>query len=314
MRFLPVFGAGQEHNLGRMLLGVSVLTRLSVLLLLITFAGWTEYSNLKLGYNNSRLVELSDGKAMRWFYEASDAFLGIFGEPEEVVKTNGGMTWSIRVMGVPFTDPTAATSLLIKNRNWPLGFALGLIIPVGLALVFGRVFCSYVCPASLLFFTINRVRRLLSFFFYFPSLKVPRGVAWGLFAGGLAVALWFGHGIWAFLLPYFAVGQTLFAAVAFGTLSATVLSIIVFALADLTLGSFFTCRNLCPTGRILGKLGARSLVSVRRDADRCVDSCQSCTLICPLQADPKIDDTQDCSLCGECLIVCPTKCLTVGTQ
>ena len=291
---------------------LSVLTRLGVLLLLITFAAWTEYSNLKLGYNNPRLVELSDGKAARMFYEASDTFLGWFGPPEEVVKTNAGMTWSIRVMGVPFTDPTAAASVLVKHRAWDLSFALGLIAPVGLALMFGRVFCAYICPASLMFFTISRVRRLLSSLFYFPELSLPRGFSWGVFVGGLALALWMGHGIWAFLLPYFSVGQSLFSAVAFGTLSFALIGIAAFALADLTLGDFFTCRYLCPTGRILGTLGARSLVSVRRNASECLTACNSCTLICPLKADPKTDKTQDCSLCGECLIACPTQCLDVG--
>jgi ferredoxin-type protein NapH len=283
-------------------------------LLLVLLAMWTEYLNLKVGYNNARLVELSQGKAMRVFYEYSDAFFSVFGDPLEVAQTNAGMTWSIRLFGVPFTDPIAGLSLLAKDHRWPLGFALGLIIPLGLAATLGRVFCAYLCPASLLFFLIARVRRLLGRFFYFPNLPMSRGLAWGVLVGGLLAAVLYGHGVWVFILPYFALGQTVFHGLAFGTLSVAVGALILFALADLLLGYQFVCRHVCPTGRLLGWIGRKPLVTIQRDAPNCVESCHSCQQICPLGANPKIDQTTDCSLCGECLTICPSQCLTVGIK
>jgi ferredoxin-type protein NapH len=303
-----------ERNIrtGRRLMGLSVVTRVMVLVMLCTFAMWTEYSNLKLGYNNPRLVELASGPVVRTFYEASDGFLGLFGDPAEVVRRNGGMTWSVRVMGVPFTDPMAALSLLAKDHRLPLGFAAGLVLPLGLALVFGRVFCSYICPASLMFFAINRFRRLASRYFYFPEGPSPRPVAWGVLAGGLVMAVLYGHGVWVFILPYFAIGQTIFGAVAFGVLSVAAGSLVFFALVDLAMGDSYTCRTFCPTGRLLGLLGRKAPVSVRRDAPRCLDGCNACTSICHLRVSPRLDETRDCSLCGECLVACPTACLSVG--
>ena len=222
------------------------------------------------------------------------------------------MTWSIRVFGIPFTDPVAALSVASRNGRLPIEMALGLLIPVSIALLFGRVFCSYVCPASLLFFTIARLRRRLRHVFYFPELTAPRGLAWGVLVGGLIAAWITGHGIWTLLLPYFGIGQTLFHALAFGTLSLAVGGVIVFALIDLCLGRHFTCRFLCPTGRLLGACGHKSAVRIRRDADACLEKCTNCITICPLQVKPKHDETIDCSLCGECLIVCPGKCLSIG--
>jgi ferredoxin-type protein NapH len=290
----------------------SVVTRAGVLVLLCLLALWTEYLNLKVGYNSARLVELSDGPAMRRFYEISDAFFSTFGDPVETAQKNAGMTWSIRLGGIPFTDPVAALSVLARKHSLPLGFALGLVAPLGLALLFGRVFCSYICPASLLFFAIARIRRLLSRFFLFPDITLNRGLAWGVLCGGLVAAVLWGHGLWSLVLPYFSIGQTIFHGLAFGTLSITVVSVAVFCLADLLFGYQFTCRNLCPTGRLLGTIGSRSLVTVRRDSSACLDSCTACGDICPLKAFPKKDDTRDCSLCGECLVICPGNCLSVG--
>ncbi|MDH3582663.1 MAG: 4Fe-4S binding protein [Phycisphaerae bacterium] len=310
---------------GRVLLVLSLLTRVGVLLLLCLLAMWTDYLNLKQGYNNPRLVELASGKTARVFYEYSDAFFSTFGDPMQVAQSSGGMPWSLRVMGVPFTDPVAALSVAARDHHWELGFALGLIVPLGLALIFGRVFCSYVCPASLLFFTTARIRRLLEKFFWLPDVRVNRGAAWGILFGGLLAVVLFGYGIWTLLLPYFAIGQTIFHSIAFetraaavsagaGILTATIGAIVVFSLLDLLLGRQFTCRYLCPTGRLLGFIGRRSVLSVRRDASRCLSGCHSCNQICPLGVKPKIDESVDCSLCGECMIICPTQCLSVGVK
>ncbi len=293
---------------------LSIFTRFSVIGLLCTLAMLTEYNNLKLAYNLPRLVELSSGKSMRVFYEFMDSFLAHFGDPGEVAQRNGGMTWSIRLMGVPFTDPVAALSVMAKSRRWELGFALGLVLPLGMALVFGRIFCSYLCPASLLFFAIARFRGILGKFLYFPEISLSRGFAWGLLFGGLAGAVWLGHGIWSLALPYFALGQTLFQGIAFGTLSISLGSLIVFSILDLCLGRQFTCRYVCPTGRLLGFIGRKSIISISREATQCLTSCQSCIDVCPMKINPKLDETVDCSLCGECLVICPTNCLSIGLR
>ncbi len=299
---------------GKGLLVLSLFTRTGVLALLCFLAFSTEYANLKMGHNNARLVELSAGKPMRIAYEWTEKFLSLFGEPEEVVRTSGGMTWSIRVLGMPFTDPIAALSLLAKHHRWTWSIALGLIAPLTIAFFFGRVFCAYICPASLAFFVTSRIRSLLEKFFYFPDIRLHHGVAWGVLAGGLVVMLLFGHGIWTLILPYFAMGQTIFQAIAFGTLSVAAASLGLFLLVDVLLGKQFTCRYLCPTGRLLGWIGARQAVTIRRDAAHCLESCRSCADVCPLSVNPKVDETRDCSVCGECVTICPTQCLSIGRE
>jgi ferredoxin-type protein NapH len=299
---------------GRSLLALSIFTRTGVIALLCFLAFLTNYHNLKRGYNLPRLVELSEGKGMRIFYEKTDAFFSTFGDPAEEAQKNAGMTWSIRLGGVPFTDPIAALSVLVKSHRWELGFALGLIIPLSLALLFGRVFCSYICPASLMFFAISRVRRLLLKFFWLPEFTLNRGFCWGILVGGLITAVWIGHGVWTFILPYFALGQTLFHGIAYGALSFSLGSIIVFSLLDLIMGKQFTCRYVCPTGRLLGAVGTKSVFSLKRDASTCIDACTSCIDVCPMKVAPKFDETLDCSMCGECLTICPSQCLSIGLR
>ena len=304
----------KDRWVGRVLPIASVASRFAVLLLLFFLALMTDYVNLKQGYNNARLVELSEGKNIRRFYQGTDAVFSRIGEPLQVAQSNGGMTWSIRILGVPFTDPVAAASVLASHGRWTRDLAIGLLIPLSIMLVFGRVFCAYVCPASLLFFTIGRVRRYLKRWLLLPEFQPNRALAWGILAGGLTTAMIVGHGIWTLLLPYLAIGQVIFSGVAFGTLSVCAAAIATFATIDLVMGQQFTCRHLCPTGRLIGVVGARPLVSVRRDAEACISACTSCADVCPLQVSPKLDQTRDCSLCGECIAICPAKCLSVGLK
>ncbi|MEE2658501.1 MAG: 4Fe-4S binding protein [Candidatus Latescibacterota bacterium] len=303
--------AGLPPGMG-LLLG-SIATRLGVVILLCCLALWTEYLNLKVGYGNTRLVELAAGPAWRSFFEASDALFSALGDPVQMAEQTGGMTWSIRLLGVPFTDPVALLSLLPADPTPAAGFALGAIIPMGIAVTLGRVFCGYVCPASLLFFAIGRLRRRLGGLLLFPELSLGRGFAWGVLVAGIALTAAIGHGVWTLLLPYFAMGQTIFHGIAFGTLSASMVALAVFALLDLLAGYQFTCRNLCPTGRLLGALGSRAPISVRRDPTRCVHHCHACEEVCPFAVSPRLDETRDCSMCGACLVICPSRCLRVGT-
>lgn len=82
---------------GRSLLVLSIITRTGVMAILCFLALLTSYHNLKRSHNNPRLVEPSEGKAMRVFYEKTDAFFTIFGDPAEEAQKSGGMTWSIRL-------------------------------------------------------------------------------------------------------------------------------------------------------------------------------------------------------------------------
>ncbi len=296
-------------------------SRLFVLGLMCLTAVWSEYLNLKVGYNNARLVDLAHGPWVRRFYDASDWFFGQFGDPLEIAQSSGGMVWSSTILGLPLTDPVAGLSVAVNGGPMPGTFLLGLVIPVGVALLLGRVFCAGVCPASLVFFVTSRVRRLLRRWFYLPNLKPGRGFAWGILVGGLLLSTQYGHGIWTLILPYFAMGQALFHSIAFqdaidpnfiGIVKMAGSAFILLVLGDLLLGDHFVCRYVCPTGRLLGAIGRGARFRVKREAAACLESCNSCTQICPIGADPKVDNLVDCSLCGECLSACPSQCLTVG--
>lgn len=299
------------RKLGIRLMIVSVVTRLGVLLLLLFLSWLPTYINFKIGYNSARLVELSDGKLIGLLYRITDFFYSLFPNPVSVAQSSGGMTWSIRVFGVPFTDPIAFLSVLVKHHSLALGFALGVVIPVLIAFLLGRVFCAYICPASLVFFVTSRVRNFLLKYLYLPNFSLPRSFAYGILVSGLVLAIWIGHSVWGFLLPYLTVGKSIFMGMTAGVLSFSMISFVLFILLDVFAGKQFTCRYVCPTGRLLGDIGRKSRVQIQRNKNACIQKCHACEEVCPMGIRPKQDETVDCSLCGECMVICPTECLDI---
>ena len=74
----------------------------------------------------------------------------------------------------------------------------------------------------------------------------------------------------------------------------------------------FFCRNLCPTGALLGLLSARGLLRVGGGDDTC-NTCRHCAAICRMGA---IDETRNismsrCNLCLECIPACPRQIINV---
>jgi len=304
----------KKLSTGKKLLYLSLGSRVFVLLLISFIASMGTFLNYRLGYNSARLVSLSSGPIAGALYSILDGITSLFGKPQAILQTTSGMTWSIHVLGIPFTDPIAALSILIKHNSFEMGFLLGLIIPLGLAAIFGRIFCSYICPASLLFFFTSRIRRFIEPYFLLPRISLSQGFAWGILAGGLFASYMYGHGIWTFILPYFAMGQTLYASLAFGTVSSVVFSLIFFAVLDILLGPQFTCKYVCPTGRLLGFIGRHAIISVRRRASDCPPRCNLCAEVCQMEISPRLDQTVNCTLCGECMIICPSGCLYPGAK
>ncbi|MBU1172183.1 MAG: 4Fe-4S binding protein [Proteobacteria bacterium] len=172
------------------------------------------------------------------------------------------------------------------------------------ALVFGRVFCGWVCPGGLvseilsmgplLKFKINGwISRLLGFvkyvllglslYFYFglsnPRWAIP--IRTGEFFKSVGLTFEHADPIWIY--------KTVF------VLWALCLSVII---------SMFWCRFLCPTGGALEILSRFSLFRFIMN-DKCTD-CGLCRKHCFMDTRPS---RKNCAQCGECKDVCESEAI-----
>lgn len=241
-----------------------------------------------------------------------------------------------------------AFGFIAKLQFWPAVLAVNvgiLVLVIALTMVFGRVYCSVLCPWGLLQDGIRRsdiaVRSIFGRFGRRRSRSggklsssggvLPGAQIWGLSPrvrnwirySVLAVYLSlvaFGLGSVAYLIePYgnFGVlmsvvkGRTgLYSAFGGALLPVTVVALVTLAVlvAFVVTGGRLWCNTLCPVGAILGLLGRRSLFRPVIDEGKCV-SCGLCARGCRASCiDVKNHsvDMSSCVMCLDCIDTCHT--------
>ena len=172
-----------------------------------------------------------------------------------------------------------------------------------LTLLFGRIYCSTLCPFGLmqefLAFIFRRKRKPLHRKSH-PYKYFIAAVVFGALIGGTAYLIWL-------IDPY-----TLFrSAVSCAYLGIGV--VIAVALLVWFKGRMF-CSEICPVGALLGLLSKVSYNKIYIKPDNCV-SCGLCARSCPtasIDFKNHIVDNETCVKCLKCLTQCPKDTICFG--
>ena len=240
-------------------------------------------------------------------------------------------------------DPLLALATIVAARAVYAAFAFSLIT-VAATVVFGRLFCGWVCPLGsvhqffswafkrtkflkpkredksslawkyfvLIFVLVGAVFGLDAAGYLDPLSFLTRSFALAVYPGlahtlGAATGVLYGRGLTALARPLSQLLENL-------TLNTTFvqgLGVGLLFLAALALNAVkerFWCRYLCPTGALLGLLSRWNILKVRIDKEKCID-CGLCTQHCETQASPYPNDkwkSAECIYCATCAAICPT--------
>lgn len=208
---------------------------------------------------------------------------------------------------------------MAKLQFLPSCLALNLPVIIGIALltfVFGRIYCSTICPMGVFQDVIYGLRRRL-----FPKSGKKRGVfipehrlvRYGVFAAAIVSAVAFSQLLLSQLAPYSAYGRIVrsIAGLAEGqspapallvTAGVTLAVIVVYA----AIWGREYCNTVCPVGTGLSLLSRFSLFRITIDGERCV-SCRRCEKSCKahcIDIDHKKIDYSRCVDCFDCIGEC----------
>lgn len=255
-----------------------------------------------------------------------------------------GLTW----LFLDFSG-TAQSCLgwMAKLQFLPAVLALNVavvVLLVVLTLLFGRIYCSVICPLGVLQdliswvagkLNLNRNKRKFGRFAYddvkwhrllrivlFSLFVVALLAGFGTFVQLLAPYSSFGRMVTMLLKPLYEMGNNMLAdqAEAVGSyqyyqveiwqrsLPVTIVAACTFLIVAIMawVGGRAYCNNLCPVGTFLGFLSRRSIFRVNIDADKC-KNCGLCARKCKGAA---IDfhnhqvDGSRCVACFDCLDTC----------
>ena len=162
-------------------------------------------------------------------------------------------------------------------------------------LVFGRLYCSLLCPLGLL------QELMVSVFRRGKKMRPGKNRPYKYFLAAAAYGMLFGGA--AFLIrlldPY-----TLFCSAASGAWLGLAVAVLL-ALLVWFKGRFF-CTNICPVGTVLGLCSKYAVNRIYIEEDKCV-SCGLCASRCPagsIDFKNKTADNETCVKCLRCLNAC----------
>ena len=235
---------------------------------------------------------------------------------------------------------------LAKIQFLPAVMALNVIVVVGLVLltlVFGRIYCSVICPLGIFQDVLARFHRKKNKYSYSAELKwlrypmlmvfVIAGVsgvgslfqllapysAYGRIATMIFQPIWkFGNNLLAMVAEHYE-------SYAFYSVDTWMRSLPVFIIAAVTLVVLFVlawrggrtyCNTICPVGTILSFFARFSWLKIRFDEDKC-KNCSLCSKNCKAACIDFKTHTVDysrCVVCGNCIDSCKFGALKYSSQ
>ena len=163
-----------------------------------------------------------------------------------------------------------------------------------LTLLFGRIYCSTICPLGLL-------QELYLLIFHRKKLPTQKSSSIKYFIAAIAFGTLLGGTAYLMRLidPYSIFGS----AISGTTYGITI--IVIIALLTWFKGRYF-CTNICPVGTLLGLIARHSIYKLQIDKDSCV-ACGLCTQKCPsgcIDFKNKTINNETCIKCFRCLTLC----------
>lgn len=251
-----------------------------------------------------------------------------------VVLVAAGISYAFHVgFGVPsafgigqfsLLCPLGGLEVLLADALFVPQVVASLIVMTVLALLVGRSWCSWGCPAQVVRGVFGRkqvqAKRPACSASLVQTFKQDSRL-WVL-AGVLIAAFVVGFPVFCLVCPVGLTFGTVFSVIALIQSNEVSWGLLVFpiALAVELVVMRRWCVNICPIAGLLSLFGRfakpfRPQVDSRSCLQSSEEGCHACFKACPEAIDLHADDAQaqlaDCTRCGECAHACPTKSVTM---
>lgn len=221
-----------------------------------------------------------------------------------------GTFYSIDVGDVAMADPLAVFQSIITSETVNTTMLISVIIPILLALFFGRIWCSWFCPYHFLVEMLQKLRGLLKLKSKKPKYSenlVNKSnrlrllfLLIGLFITGIA-----GIPLLNLISAPGIISSQSLVLVKFHYFTFEIVFILFLLILEFFFFYFFWCRLFCPVGTFLSLIDRKKVMKVSKIEQEC-SMCKSCIRSCPMAINPMTEGSNPlCHNCGICVDTCP---------
>jgi ferredoxin-type protein NapH len=217
-----------------------------------------------------------------------------------------GSLYSLAISDIWITDPLSGLQIILSTLLADSKLLLSILIPIVIAFVFGRVFCSWACPQN----TISEVFDYLSRRFRIKRLlnstpkALPRYV---ILAALLLITPILGFPAANLISAPGIISVQTSKIIYEGTVGIEIGLIGIIVLFELFLVRRIWCNYICPVGSLLGLFRFKKTMKVvyREDVEHTCGKCMECVRACQLGLNPMEGRIYPlCHNCGDCIAAC----------
>ncbi len=218
---------------------------------------------------------------------------------------------SLDIGSLGIADPVMILQAIVASATLSGVLVVSALIPVLMALFFGRIWCSWACPYTLIMewvekipFAARRMKKSHAKLRQSGAVKRTVIARYFIFLAFLFLVGICGVPVLHLFSPPAVISTQALLLVKNFMLTVEILFIVALFFIEIFLSYRFACRYLCPTGTCLSlvKSGYRLRVSY---SGSCIN-CKKCVRVCPMGLDPmKEAESSLCFNCGECIAQCP---------
>lgn len=197
-----------------------------------------------------------------------------------------------------------------------IGIIAGIVL---LTLLFGRIYCSVICPLGVYQDVVNNIsarRKGKKRRFQFKKeCKVLRYGVLVLFIAAVVAGM---QALAAIIAPYSAYGRIVRSIVSPARMGVVTVAIAAVTLILVTVLAWMNgrawCNSVCPVGTVLSFFSRFAFFRVRIDEDKCIN-CHSCEKACKascIDSTGKVIDYSRCVDCFDCMENCKVGAISYG--
>ena len=224
-----------------------------------------------------------------------------------------GTLYSLSVGEIEITDPLMALQTILLTKQIYLPLLLGVILPVLLALIFGRVFCSWMCPQNTFAEWLDTLHKRYWKSHWQAAHRRPIArnpspfIYWTIFAVFVCATLLAAFPLLSDLSLPGIISSVLAQSILGARLGFEAVLVVLVLASEIIWARRYWCKYVCPVGAMLGVFHNRYTMHLAYEASRC--DCrlhtEPCHYVCPLQLSPKRENIYPyCFNCGLCTAVC----------
>ncbi|MFA5804427.1 MAG: 4Fe-4S binding protein [Melioribacteraceae bacterium] len=224
-----------------------------------------------------------------------------------------GNLYSITVGGLDITDPSMVLQNILLARSFYVPLLISAIIPVIIAFLFGRIFCSWACPYNTILEEAERIySKILAKFIMKRKAKQANKnpnpfIYWGIYLFLTLLALIIGIPLFTFLSAPGIISSQIAAGIIGNGIGLELTIVFAILLSEVIFGRRFWCKYVCPVGASFSLFGTKKTLHITYNELQCncTIKLEPCSNSCPFNLVPKNSNLYPyCTNCGLCVKTC----------